>query len=165
MPRPIEHRADFAYPAARVHAVLTDEEFVRARLAKIGGRSSELVSIDVTGPTSRVVLRQGIDAEHLPSIVKRVTSGGVTIERVETWTLAGGAYTGTVDASVSGVSGSLQGRTELADAGTSSQLVLVGQVKVGIPLVGGKIEAVIAEQLAKLLSAEDRFTVKWLETH
>lgn len=166
MPRSIEHRADFAYPVARIHAALTDEEFVRARLAKIGGRTSELVSLDVTGATSRLVMRQGIDAEHLPSIVKRVTSGGVTIERVETWTRSvDGAFSGTADASVSGVSGSLASRTALMDAGSSSQFALDGEVKVGIPLLGGKLEAVIVEQLSKLLRAEDRFMIKWLDAH
>ena len=39
------------------------------------------------------------------------------------------------------------------------------EVKVGIPLIGGKFEGVIAEQVGKLLAAESEFTGKWLAEH
>ena len=80
-----------------------------------------------------------------------------------------GRYTGTVEASVSGFSGSLHGATALTDSSTGTKagcvLVLDGDVKVSFPLVGGRIEAVIVEQLGRLLSAEARFTDRWLESH
>ncbi len=163
MARPIEHRAEFAFPAERVFAAFTDETFLRARLAKIGGRDSELVSYGVDGDgTVRVVMRQGIDAELLPSVVKRITPNGVVIERTETWR-SGAPYRGTIAASVSGMPGSLDGGTTLANTAAGSALALDAKVKVSIPLVGGKIESVIAEHLDQLLRAEARFTTRWLE--
>jgi len=162
MARRIELRTGYRHPADRVFAALTDQECVRERLASIGGESSELVSFTANGDSTRIVMRQGIDAAVLPSVVRRVTPNGVTIERTETWQ-AGNR--GTVEASVQGFTGSLRAAAAVvADAATGSELVLDGEVKVGIPLIGGKIEAVIAEQIGRLLSAEAKFTDRWLES-
>lgn len=166
MARPIEHRSEFGFPAERVHAAFTDEAFLRERLAGIGGERSELVSLTVDGDTARAVMRQGIDAEVLPGTVRRVAPNGVLIERTETWSVeSNGRYRGAVDATVSGMPGSLTATTSLADTPAGSELVVDGSVKVSIPLVGGKIESVIAEQLGQLLRAEARFTTRWLESH
>jgi hypothetical protein len=162
MARPIEHRATFGFPAERVHAAFTDETYLRERLATIGGRSSELVSHRVDNGTAVAVMRQGIDPEHLPQVVRKITPGGVLIERTETWR-GGAPYRGGISATVSGMPGTMEGTLTLADITTGCTLTMAASVKVGIPLVGGKIEAVIVEQLAQLLEAESRFTTRWLE--
>lgn len=165
MSRRIEHRTEFGQPVDLVYAVLTDEGFLRERLAAIGGRGCELVSYTGDETGMRVVTRQGIGAEHLPGTVRPVALNGVTVERTETWDAGGnGRYRGTVDASVSGFTGSLRGSTALRQRAGGSELLLDGTVKVAIPLVGGKIEAVIVEQLGRLLRLEGGFTARWLET-
>ena len=47
-----------------------------------------------------------------------------------------------------------------ADGGT--RLELKATVEVRIPLVGGKVETFIGNQLAGLLMAEQRFTTAWI---
>lgn len=165
MPRPIEHRTSSPYSAARVYAALTDEEFLRARLKRLGGKHSELASFYTEGGATRYSLRQTIDAERLPSIARSMIRGDLVIERTESWTGNGGEYDGTVEASVSGAPGSVQAATSLLDTGGGSELVLTGTVKVGVPLFGGKLEDLIVEQLTALLNAEGQFTQHWLERH
>lgn len=181
MARRIEHHSQYDYPAERVYKALTDEGCLRERLTQVGGRHAELVSFTSAGGRTKAVMHQSIDAEHLPSIVRRITPDGLTIERVETWNspLIGhssedsgnGHYGGTVEAAVRGFSGSIRGTTALCDGSdtagsdTGSVLVLDGEVKVGIPLVGGRIEAVVVDHLGKLLTAEARFTDRWLDEH
>jgi Protein of unknown function (DUF2505) len=167
MARHIEHRIGFGQPADRVYMALTDECCLRERLSAIGGRRSELVSYTVEGDMTRAVMRQGIDAEHLPGIVRRVTSDGIVIERTETWHAGHGDnhlidYRGTVEAFVSGMPGSLRATTTLFDTADGSELVHGGELTVGIPLIGGRIEDLIAEQLGQLLRTEGRFTGRWL---
>lgn len=162
MARRIEHRSDFGHPADRVHAAMTDESCLRERLAAIGGRHSELVSYASNGSTTKVVMRQGIDPEYLPSVVRRVAPDGVTIERTETWD---DGRSGAIHAAVHGMPGSFNGRTTLADTAGGSELVLQGDIRVSVPLIGGKIESVIAEQLGRLLRTEAKFTNRWLESH
>lgn len=169
MPRPIEHRTSSPYSAARVYAALTDEEFLRARLKRLGGKHSELTSFytesSTQGGATRYSLRQTVDAQRLPSIARSVIGGDLVIERIESWTGNGGEYDGTVEASVLGAPGSVQAATSLLDTGGGSELVLTGTVRVAVPLVGGKLEDLIVEQLIALLNAEGEFTQHWLETH
>ena len=165
MPRPIEHRGTFRYPAEQVYAALTDEEYLRERLAEIGGKDAELLSHDADADTVRAVMRQGIGAEDLPGLVQRFVPQGVVIERTETWTSAtDGGYQGTVEASVRGMPASVAGTMTLTNAADGSEMVTTGEVKVEMRLVGGKIESVIAEQIGQLLSEEAEFTNRWLES-
>jgi Protein of unknown function (DUF2505) len=167
MGRSIEHRSTFGYPAQRVYAALTDESYLRQRLSEIGGPNAELISYTAEGDSVRIVMRQGIDPEDLPGVVRRVVSDGVLIERTETWTSSGGnqPYTCTVDASVKGIKGSITGTNKLSDADGGSEMLASGEVNIDIPLVGGKIEGVIVDQLSLLLDAEATFTNDWLEKH
>jgi hypothetical protein len=63
-----------------------------------------------------------------------------------------------VDSAPGGISGTLR----IGERDGASEFVLDGSVKVDIPLVGGKIEEAIAEQVVRLLGREGRFTAKWL---
>jgi hypothetical protein len=49
---------------------------------------------------------------------------------------------------------------DLPDGG--SELNVRANAQVSVPLIGGKIEGVIAEQVERLLTAETAFTQDWL---
>ena len=165
MPRPIQHRTDSLYSAARVYATLTDEQFLRARLKRLGGERSELTAFSALDGATRYSLRQTVDAEHIPPVARAIIRGDLVIERTESWKGSGGEYGGTVAASVPGVPGSVDAVTSLFDASGGSELVFDGTVKVDVPFVGGKLEDLIVKQLTALLGAEARFTQDWLRTH
>lgn len=162
MARRIEHRAEYGFPAELVYAALIDETYLRQRLARIGGRRSELVSHTVADEAVEAVMRQAIDPEHLPSVVKRITPNGVVIVRTESWRWDT-QYRGRIAAAVDGMPGTFDGTMSLVDTAAGSAISLGATVSVSIPLVGGKIESAIADQLRQLLEAEARFTTSWLQ--
>ena len=53
----------------------------------------------------------------------------------------------------------------LADDGAGSLFVVHADVTVKVPLFGGKIEEIVADQVRRLLEAETEFTVRWLGSH
>ncbi|MFI9007053.1 DUF2505 domain-containing protein [Actinosynnema sp. NPDC053489] len=160
MARRIEHRTTSRWPARDVYAALVDETYLRDRLAELGGTNPELVAFTATDQSTSYQLRQGVPADRLPSVARGLLGGDLVIDRAESWTEAG--RTGTVEVTLNGVPGRLDGTITLADAPGGSELTLIGQVKVGIPLMGGKLEALIAEQVALLLDKESEFTAEWL---
>ncbi|WP_179953782.1 DUF2505 domain-containing protein [Lentzea guizhouensis] len=97
-------------------------------------------------------------AEHLPSVAKAALGGDLVIQRMENW--AAGA--GTVEVTIGSVPGRLDGAFTITDNGSGSKLTLTGEVKVSIPLMGGKLEKMIAEQVAVLIDKESEFTSRWL---
>ncbi len=144
-----------------MYAALVDETHLRDRLAALGGTDPELVAFTTTGTSTSYQLKQGVPADKLPSVARGLLGGDLVIDRAESWTEAG--YAGTVEVTLNGVPGRLDGTITLADTASGSELTLTGQVKVGIPLMGGKLETLIAEQVALLLDKETEFTAEWLD--
>lgn len=161
MARRIEHHTTSPHSAEAVFGAMVDETYLRDRLAEIGGDNAELLAYTSTPDQTTYQLKQGVPAEHLPSLAKSVLGGDLVIQRAETWTAAG--HTGTVEVTISGVPGRLNGTFTLTpNGGAGSKLTLQGQVKVSIPLMGGKLEGMIAEQVIVLLNKESEFTAEWL---
>lgn len=149
-----------------MHAALTDPEYLRARLAVLGGKGAELIDLTRNGDTVEYHVKHGVAAADLPSAVRTLLGGDLTLDRVETWRSADNGYTGTVRVTLPGMPGELSGTmrlTGLAESG--SERIVDGTVKIPIPLIGGKVEETVSGQLDRLLDAEDEFTEKWLETH
>ncbi|MBB5806373.1 hypothetical protein F4560_006141 [Saccharothrix ecbatanensis] len=163
MARRIEHRTTSRRPARDVYAALVDETYLRERLDALGGTDPRLVAFTTTETSTSYQLRQGVPADKLPSVARGLLGGDLVIDRAESWTEAG--YAGTVEVTLNGVPGRLDGTITLADTASGSELTLTGQVKVGIPLMGGKLETLIAEQVALLLDKETEFTAEWLDRH
>ncbi|MFC3892234.1 DUF2505 domain-containing protein [Lentzea rhizosphaerae] len=158
MARRIEHHTTSPHSAEKVFGALVDETYLRDRLAEIGGTNAELVMFTTTEVRTSYQLKQGVPAEHLPSMAKSLLGGDLVIQRIENWA----ALAGTVEVTLGGVPGRLDGAFTITDNGSGSKLTLTGEVKVSIPLMGGKLEKLIAEQVTVLLDKESEFTSEWL---
>lgn len=162
MARRIEHSAHYPHPVATLHAALTDEGYWQARLREVGGPGARLDRVAVGDGTIDVALTQSVPAEHLPSMVTKFFPGDLHVARTESWgSLQGDRATGTFSAEVDGVPGRLRGTMTLTAQDGGSLLVMTGDVEVKLPLIGGKVESVIADQVLELLDAEKTFTTAW----
>ena len=94
-------------------------------------------------------------------MVRSILSGDLVVEREERWH----DHESTGKATINGVPAEIRSRGRLMAAGEGSEFVVSAEVKVSIPLIGGKIEKVVAEQVTKLLAAEAEYAEKWLAEH
>jgi hypothetical protein len=155
----MEHRARFATPADAVYAAIIDPAFLADRLEALGGTNAAVEDRTESAGAVTYRLRQGLAAQHLPSAVRTLLKGDLVVHRTETWRAD---KTGTVQATVQGVPGEINGTMRLSDVDGGTDWLTSLEVKVSIPLVGGKIEKSIGEQVVKLLANEAEFTGKWL---
>jgi hypothetical protein len=164
MSRQIDFRSVSPHTADEVYATMVDPAYLRARLEQIGGPGAGLLehTADVQG--ARYRLRLGLDAKDLPSMVRSVLPGNLTIERDERWTRQdSGRYVGDVDVTIPGAPASATGGMRLRDLPDGgSELNVRADVRVSVPLIGNKIEGVVGEQVQRLLAAETAFTEAWL---
>jgi hypothetical protein len=158
----LEHRSTFPAPATVVYSTLVDEAFLSERLRSIGGKGAALLDHSRTGDRTAFRMRQGVDASRLPGAVRSILNGDLVVEREERWEPAGAEYAGTSQVTISGMPAEIRGRQRVAPRGDGTDLVVTAQVKVSIPLIGGKLERVVAEQVGKLLAAEAEYAEKWL---
>ncbi len=164
MPPTIEHRVEWDAPAATVHGVLVDADYLAARLTKLGGRDAALLERAVDERFARLRLRHSVPVDLLPSFLRSLVGGDLVLDRVETWTrVPGRGWDGTVEVTVRGLPGSLAGTQSLADTGPGrSASHLSASAHVPLPLLGGRIGNVVREHVTGLLAAEDEFTRAWL---
>ena len=96
--------------------------------------------------------------------MRTLLGGDLKIDRVETCRPdPAGGYAGTTSVTIPGMPGELGGAMRLTDTAGGSEIVLDGSVRIPIPLVGGKIEESVADQISTLLDAEHEFTQDWLD--
>jgi hypothetical protein len=165
MARPIDHRSTSPYPADQVFAAITDPEYLRARLRRLGGSQAALLEHHPDGDGVRYRLRFGLDEDVLPGVVRSMIGAALVVERAESVHPApGGGYRGDVEVSVPNapVPVSANGSMRLRDLPDGSEFAVHADVAVRVPLIGGRIEDIVAEQVGQLLAAEDAFTREWL---
>lgn len=168
MARQITHRTTAEFPAERVYSVMVDPDYLKARLERLGGPGAALLEHHVDDNGARYRLRHGVDADVIPPMVRTLVNGDLVIQRDETLAPAGpGRYTGTVAVAISGTPASAEGSMRLADIGDgiSSEFVVEAAVTVRVPLLGSRIEGMVAEQIEGLLATESGFTLDWLRQH
>lgn len=159
----IQHSTEFPYPFDQVLAAFTSESALRQRLDDIGGKDAELLAHEKSASTISYRMRQGIPGEKLPSVVRGMHSGDLHVEREQEWEVSGETASGMATASVTGVPGSITARSELTPQGGGTALRISGEVKVNVPLIGGKIERTIAEHVGQLLERESQHVAETLD--
>ncbi len=108
-------------------------------------------------------MSQSIPAEHLPSIVSKVRSGDLVIKRTETWGHARRrSRRGHVHGRSPGCAGNDLGDPDPDGCRFRSKVQVEGKADVRIPLIGGKIESAIADEVLRLIEKEQGFTQQWL---
>lgn len=148
-----------------VFAMFRDEAYVTEKVAKTGGSNAEVTVAD-EGSDVLITAARDLPAE-VPSFVKKFT--GDTIKVVETtrWSPADdlGARSAAVKLEFAGTPSAVSGTLNLRPAGDGAVVDVDFDVKASVPLVGGKIEGVIAEQIERAIRQENKVGVAWLADH
>jgi uncharacterized protein DUF2505 len=160
----MEFTHDMTYDAApeEVVAMLADRAFREKVCDAMGSTRSDVTIDGAAGDGMRVVVDQTRPAAGIPSFARTFVGDAVRIVQRETWESATAA--GLV-VEIPGKPGSLDGAIRLsADGqhGAGTVETVSGDLKVKIPMVGGKLEALLADMLRKALRTEERVGRAWL---
>ncbi len=142
----------------QVHAMLADPAF-RERVCEQQGVLRHSVSIDANGPGMTVKIDQVQAAHGLPGFARKFIGDEINIVQAEDWTTP---EKGNIHVSIPGKPGEMSGTALLTEDPDGTTETVHLSVKVNIPLVGGKIEGLIADMLAKALRVEHHVGVAWL---
>jgi Protein of unknown function (DUF2505) len=170
MPRSFDMSTDYGVTVEEVLRAFSDEEYWLARLADSGADDTTLDSMQLGGPSGTdgsidVITTQVLRSDRLPGLITQFHRGDLRIRREEKWEpVTNGSATATITGSILDAPASLTGTAVLepvAETG-GARMKLRATVEVRIPLVGGKLENFIGNQLVELLIAEQRFTTTWI---
>lgn len=159
----LDHRDEYATSPARLHAALCSEQYWTDLVNTVAADVSTLDSFTSDGTSATIKLQQIVPSDKLPSVVAKIRPGDLVIRRTFTiGPFADQRATGSFGAEVDGAKATLSGTVTVTGTDDRSSIAYNGAAKVGIPLVGGKIEGAIVSNLSKLLDAEQEFTTGWL---
>lgn len=150
----LSHELTYDAPLADVSAMLLDPAFREAVCD-----AQHAVSRTVTVADGRVAIEYTQVTQGVPSFAKKIVGDRITITQRETWTAPGAA---TVAMAIPGKPGEITGTIRLSEAGGVTTERVTLDVKVSMPLVGGKIEGLIVELLRKALAKENQVGREWL---
>jgi uncharacterized protein DUF2505 len=149
------------YPGATVHDVFA--MFADPAYRKAVSDYQHVVDFDcrisTTGDGMEVELEQAHGTDRIPSFAQRLVGHEIRFVQRETWETPAGCD---IHVSIPGKPGEMSGTETLTQHGDDVVQQIDLAVKVSIPLVGGKVEDLIAGFLGKAFDAENKVGVKWL---
>lgn len=138
-------------PLTAVGEMLMDPAF-RERVCDAQGAIRRTVSIGPDGGGMKVVVDAVQLAHGIPGFAKKFVGDEIQLVQTEQWS---DLETGRVEVVIPGKPGQMTGTIGLRESGGTTTETVQMEIRVGIPLVGGKIEALISDLLRKALRAEN----------
>ena len=153
-----EHTLRYDASPAEVFAMLGDAVF-RERVCEAQHVSEATVEIDGVDDTMTVSIDQRRPSDGIPSFAKKFVGDTIHIAQREEWSSATDAV---LDVTIPGKPGHMKGTITLRPDGDGTVETVSGELKVHIPIVGGKIEGLVIELFEHALVAEQRIGKNWL---
>ena len=141
-----------------VSAMLDDPAY-RDDVMKAQGGTSGTFVIEQSGDVTTAVVDQVQPAAGLPSYAAKIVGSQINIVQREEWTSA--AYAD-LHVTIPDKPGQMVGSITLDEDGATTTETVEVEITVNIPLVGGKIEKLIADMLRKALRAEETVATDYL---
>ncbi len=157
-----QHTATYNAPAAEVFAMLTDPAW-REKVGTAQGVVSSKVTVTPEGPDStgrRVVIDQVQNTAGLPAIAKKIAGETTRAVVTEVWT---SSTTGTIEILAPGKPTKAVGTVSLVAEGDTTRHVTDLEVTVKVPIIGGKLEQLMADNIDKGMEIEEAVGAAWLE--
>jgi Protein of unknown function (DUF2505) len=152
------HEIKYAAGADDVYAMLGEQAF-REQVCEASGTLAHTVQVTPSGTGMDVVVDRTMPADGIPSFATKFVGDKIQVVQNETWTSPTGAD---LEVTIPGKPGQFKGTVRLAERGGETTETVTGDIKVSIPLVGGKLESLIGDLLASALRTEGKVGAKWL---
>ena len=153
------HQMTYDATPAEVAEMLADRSF-REQVCDAMRCVRQDVSVDGSGAEMLVVIDQTQEAKGLPGFAKKVVGDSLQIVQRETWKDDTSAV---LALEIPGKPGRLDGTVTLADDGQGGTVETVaGDLRVKLPMIGGKLEGLVADMLVRALRTEEKVGRAWL---
>jgi len=164
MGRRFSRSIDSEVDVETVFAVLTGEDWADVKATHLGD-GSRTVRREVT-PDGGVTLVMSRELPAgVPGFLHRFLPSDGRVITTDVWGPSeGGARWGTWTADIPGAPAKLGGTMRIEPTPGGNRHTIDGEVKVSIPLIGGKTESFIAEQIVRLADTEAEVVRKVLGT-
>jgi hypothetical protein len=155
----LRHEISYDAPLGDVFAMLSDPGFRQASADAMGVLSAD-VTITPNGEGISVHIDQVQPTEGVPGFARKFAGETTRAVQTEEW---GSPAGGTITIETPGKPTSIKGTLSLNESGGRTTETLEAEVKVKVPLIGGKLESLMADLVSSGMDKEQAAGVAWLE--
>jgi len=145
--------------------MLLNRDYVMAKYEALQDRQFEVLQLERTDDGHVFKVDREVDA-NLPDIAKKVLGDTNRLVQSEVWRKSGDGYVADVKIDSPGKPVAITGSFEVMPSGDGAATWTVDfTIKASVPLVGGKIEKIVAQEAQDNLGKEYTFNKQWLAEH
>jgi hypothetical protein len=166
MPRSIEFSVDSAASVGQIYFALRQKDYWLARLANFDGSGRmDSLTVDSDGCVTAILVHD-LRPDGLPGPVAKFFPHQWRVVETETWQpIDHGRVRGEFSVLARGAPGSYACMALLTPTRHGSRLKCAATVAFRVPLIGGKIEGLMADTLTLTISEIQDFTTGWIREH
>jgi carbon monoxide dehydrogenase subunit G len=153
------HRIRYDATPDQVHAMLMDPDFRKEVCESATATIRYDVDIDKSDDDAVVTVEQFQPSTHIPSFARKFVGAEIEIRQTEKWSDPSGA---SLVVEIPGKPGRMTGSISLAADAAGTVETVSGDLKVAIPVVGGKLEKMVSDLLTAALRNEEKAGRVWL---
>lgn len=157
MSTPLSYELTYDAPVSDVAKMLADPDF-RKEVCDAQHALSRSVTVEGTTESGSVAIDYTQRAGGMPSFAKKIVGDTIEIVQREQWNQNGAS----LEITIPGKPGDMRGSVTLSESGGITTQRVVVEIRVNIPLVGGKLERLIEEILVKAFKKENQVGRAWL---
>ncbi len=153
----------FEADPATVYAMISDQAYVQEKNERTGGQNVEASVTDNGENGCEIVVSRDLPAE-IPSFAKKFVGEKISTVQTDRWGPVNddGSYSAKFHVDFGKAPMVLDGTMSIEAEGDSSVLRVNADIKASVPLVGGKLEGVAAEQFERAVRKEQEIGIDWL---
>lgn len=141
-----EDKHTFSKPAATVMKMFSDRAYFERKYKELAVNNLEVLECEKSGSKFRIKCRFKVKNDApLPDFAKKFMAEQNTVTQQDTWDT--GSMTGRLEIEIKGVPVKVSADMVLKNDGAGAANHLKWNVSCGIPLIGGKLESVLAEDI------------------
>lgn len=154
----------FDAPVAECWKMFSDPDAHVAKFEGMGHHGVTIVEKKKTKKNLHLIVTREVDVDGIPGFAKKFIKPRNTVVSIDDWNDFGdGTYGGTFTLDTQGVPVDIKGKTLLeADGDNRSKYTVTIDIKVSVPLVGGKLEGFSKGIVDKQMDEEFRLGDVWL---
>lgn len=145
-------------------AMLSTQEYWQAKYEALGAKNVVFTTFDVSDDQITLVNERDVPAD-LPSFAKKIIGDTNHTTQKEVWTRSGDSASATEEIHVKNLPGGTTGTMKITTSGSGTVWNTDFDIKIGIPVVGGKLEGLMKDELGSNFTEEKTFNDGWLADH
>lgn len=151
----ISKSARLPAPPEQAFALMATEEFQDAKCVDAGAVKHR-VSVVENGADTVITAERTMPSDGLPDAAKSLVGPSITVVETQTWgpVVGDGSRTGRVELRAKGVPMTMTGTLSLAPDGDGTQESIEADLKVAVPLMGGRLEKAAAPVIIAAIDSE-----------